>query len=104
MSNLWRTFFGYAGDDENETYDHAVTRARRLLEEHNYEDACRILRYAEARRHAGAMYLLAWCYWRGQGVAEDAVHAVNLWQRSAVMGFEPSKQRCDEIAEFIASV
>ncbi|MBF1080566.1 MAG: SEL1-like repeat protein [Prevotellaceae bacterium] len=78
MSKLWRTFFGFADD--------------------------RILRYAEANQHAEAMYLLGWCYWRGQGVAEDAVRAVRLWQRSAAMGFAPSQHRCDEIASFIASL
>lgn len=78
MSNLWRTFFGFADDDENETYEHAVVRARKLFEEENYEDACRILRFAEANQNAEAMYLLGWCYWRGQGVAEDAARAVKL--------------------------
>ena len=104
MSKLWRTFFGFADDDENETYEHAAGRARRLFDEENYEEAYRILRYAEAHQHAEAMYLLGWCYWRGQGVAEDAVRAVRLWQRSAAMGFEPSQHRCDEIASFIASL
>ena len=48
MSNLWRSFFGFTDDeDSNETYEHAVQRAKHLVEEENYEDACRILRYAE---------------------------------------------------------
>ena len=104
MSNLWRTFFGFADDDENETYEHAVVRARRLLDEENYEDACRILRFAEANRNAEAMYLLGWCYWRGQGVAEDAARAIRLWQRSAEMGFAPAQDRCNEIKDFIATL
>ena len=104
MSNLWRTFFGFADDDENETYEHAVVRARRLLDEENYEDACRILRFAEANRNAEAMCLLGWCYWRGQGVAEDAARAVRLWQRSAEMGVAPAQNRCNEIKDFIATL
>lgn len=104
MSNVWRTFFGFADDDENETYEHAVSRARKLMEEENYEDACRILRYAERNHHAEAMYLLGWCCWRGQGVAEDAARAVRLWQKSSDMGYEPARRRCDEIKDFIASL
>lgn len=104
MSNLWRTFFGFSDDDENETYEHAVVRARKLFEEENYEDACRILRFAEANQNAEAMYLLGWCYWRGQGVAEDAARAVKLWQHSAKMGFALAQKRCDEIKDFIATI
>lgn len=39
MSNLWRSFFGFTDDeDSNETYEHAVQRAKHLVEEENYED------------------------------------------------------------------
>ncbi len=105
MSNLWRSFFGFTDDeDSNETYEHAVQRAKHLIEEENYEDACRILRYAERYQHAEAMYLLAWCYWKGQGVVEDAGKAVRLWKKSAGMGFAPAVKRCEEIKDFMATL
>lgn len=104
MSNLWRTFFGYSDDDPSETYDHAVGRAKALLGEGNYEDACRILRYAERQDHAEAMYLLGWCCWRGQGVVEDAGKAVKLWKKAAEKGYGPAKERCEQIKDFIATL
>lgn len=105
MNSFWRSFFGFA-EDENpqETYDHAVGRAKLLLEEGNYEDACRILKYAENNKHAEAMYLYGWCYWRGQGVVEDAGRAVRLWKKAATLGWEPALKRCEEIKDFIASL
>lgn len=105
MNRFWRSFFGFADDDNpNETYDHAVGRAKHLLDEGNFEDACRILRYAESNKHAEAMFLLGWCYWKGQGVVEDAGRAVNLWKKSAKIGFEPAVKRCEEIKDFIATI
>lgn len=104
MSNLWRSFLGFSDDDSGETYEHAVGRARHLLEEENYEDACRILRFAERYKHAEAMFLLGWCYWRGQGVAEDAGRAVRLWKRAADLGYKPAAVRCEQIKDFIATL
>lgn len=104
MSNLWRSFLGFSDDDPEETYEHAVGRARHLLEEENYEDACRILRFAERYKHAEAMFLLGWCYWRGQGVAEDAGCAVRLWKKAAALGYEPAAVRCEQIKDFIATL
>jgi TPR repeat protein len=105
MNSFWRSFFGFAEDDNpSETYEHAVGRARHYLEEDDYESACRILRYAERNKHAEAMYLYAWCYWRGCGVAEDAAHAVDLWKKSAALGYQPAIARCDEIKDFIATL
>lgn len=104
MSNIWRTFFGFSDDDPNETYEHALGRTRKLLEEENYEDACRILRYAERYQNAEAMYLLGWCYWRGQGVVEDAGRAVRLWQHASKLGYRPAKDRCEQIKDFIATL
>ena len=104
MSNLWRSFLGFSDDDPKETYEHAVGRAKHLIEEENYEDACRILRYAERFHHAEAMFLLGWCYWRGQGVVEDAGRAVKLWQQSAAMNYDPAVKRCEEIKDFIDSL
>lgn len=103
--SLWRSFWGFSDDDNpSESYDHAVTRAKHLLEEENYEDACRILRYAMRYKHPEAMYLYGWCFWRGQGVAEDAGRAVKLWQRSAGLGFQPAIDRCKAISDFIATI
>lgn len=97
MKDFWRSFFGFACDDNpNETYAEAVERAARYLEEENYEDAVRILRYAEKQNHAEAMYLLAWCYWRGTGVREDAAHALHLWRHAAQLGHQPSQTILDE--------
>lgn len=91
MSSIWRKFFGFADEEhEGETYEQAVQRAKKLLHEENYEDACRILRYAEKQQHAEAMYLLAWCYWNGTGVREDAGHARHLWRASEALGFKGS--------------
>lgn len=105
MNSLWRSFFGFASDDDpGETYDHAVERAKHFLSEGNYEDACRILRYAERNGHAEAMYLFGWCCWRGQGVVEDAGRAVRLWKKAAAKGYEPAARRCEEIKDFIASL
>ncbi len=97
MNTLWKSFFGFAEDNPEETYDEAVERAKRLLGEHNYEDAVRVLRYAERQNHAEAMYYLAWCYWQGTGVREDAGRAIALWRRSANMGFEPAVKRSEEL-------
>lgn len=104
MSNLWRSFFGFA-DDENpaETYEHAVGRAKHFIEEENYEDACRILRYAERYKHAEGMYLLGWCYWRGNGVAEDAGHAVHLWKNASALGYALATERCAQLKAFMTS-
>lgn len=105
MNSFWRSFFGFAEDDNpQETYEHAVCRAESLIGEENYEDACRILRYAEKEKHAKGMYLLGWCYWRGNGVVEDAGKAVRLWKKSATMGYSPAVQRCEEIKDFIATL
>lgn len=98
MNSLWRSFFGFTDDDDpQESYGHAVGRARHLMEIGDYEGAFRILRYAERNRHAEAMYLLGWCYWDGRGVAEDAGHAAWLWRESASLGYEPAVKRCGEI-------
>lgn len=97
MSTSWRTFFGFAEDNTDETYPQAVQRAKRLLQQENYEDACRILRYAERQRHAEAMYLLAWCFWYGRGVREDAGKAMRLWKISASLSFEPAVERVQEL-------
>lgn len=103
--SLWRSFFGYSDDDDpQESFPHAVERAKHLLEEENYEDACRILRYAPRYKHPEAMYLLGWCYWRGQGVVEDAGRAVKLWQQSAKLGYKPAADRCEAIKDFIATL
>lgn len=103
--SLWRSFFGFSDDDNpQESYPHAVERAKKLLEEENYEDACRILRYAERYKHPEAMYLYGWCFWRGQGVVEDAGKAVKLWQKSSALGYKPATDRCDEIKDFIATL
>lgn len=104
MSNLWRSFLGFSDDDPKETYEHAVGRAKQLIAEENYEDACRILRFAERYQHAEAMFLLGWCYWRGQGVVEDAGRAVRLWKQAAALDFEPAVQRCEQIKDFIATL
>lgn len=105
MKDFWRSFFGFAEDDKpQETFDEAVERAKKYIGEGNYEDACRILRYAERYRHAEAMYLYAWCYWKGQGVVEDAGKAVKLWKKSASLGFEPAAKRCEELKDFIATL
>lgn len=105
MNTFWRSFFGFAEDDDpQETYEHAVGRAKHLMDEGNYEDACRILRYAEKEKHAEAMFLLAWCYWKGQGVVEDAGRAVKLWKKSASLDYEPAAKRCEEIKDFIATL
>ena len=57
MTSIWRKFFGFTDEEhEGETYEEAVQRAKKLLHEENYEDACRILRYAEKQHHAEAMY------------------------------------------------
>ncbi len=97
MSTSWRTFFGFAEDNTDETYSQAVQRAKRLLQQENYEDACRILKYAERQRHAEAMYLLAWCFWYGRGVREDAGKAMRLWKISASLSFEPAVERVHEL-------
>lgn len=103
--SLWRSFFGFNDDaDSHESYPQAVERAKHLLEEENYEDACRILRFAPRYKHAEAMYLLGWCYWRGQGVVEDAGRAVKLWQKAAEAGYKPAADRCDELKDFIATI
>lgn len=105
MKSFWRSFFGFADDDTpDETFEHAVGRARHLLEEGNYEDACRILKYGERYQHAEAMYLYAWCCWKGNGVVEDAGRAVRLWKKSAALGYGPATKRCGEIKEFIATL
>lgn len=105
MKEFWRSFFGFADDDTpEETYEHAFGRAKTLIKEENYEDACRILKYSERQHHAEAMYLYGWCYWRGQGVVEDAGRAVRLWKESASLGYEPAVKRCDEIKDFIATL
>jgi len=88
MTSIWRKFFGFTDEEhEGETYEEAAQRAKKLLHEENYEDACRILRYAEKQHHAEAMYYLAWCYWNGTGVREDAGHARHLWKVCDAMGF-----------------
>ncbi|MBM6991935.1 MAG: SEL1-like repeat protein [Prevotella sp.] len=97
MNSLWKSFFGFAEDNPNETYEEAVERAKRLLAEHNYEDACRVLKYAERQNHAEAMYCLAQCYWDGTGVREDAGRAIALWRKSAKLGFEPAVRRSEEL-------
>ncbi len=99
MESLWKSFFGFAEDRTDETFDEAVARAKGLLEKRNYEDAWRVLRYAEKQNHAEAMYLSAWCYWHGHGVREDAGRAIMLWKRSAAMGFGPAQERCDSLRE-----
>ena len=43
MKIPWRSFFGFSDAGPGETFDHAMGRARHLLEIQNYEDACRIL-------------------------------------------------------------
>lgn len=97
MKDFWRSFFGFAADDRpDETYAEAVERAKGYLDEENYEDAVRILRYAEKENHAEAMYLLAWCYWRGTGVREDAGHALHLWRHAAQLGHAASQAFLDE--------
>lgn len=104
MNSLWRSFWGFSDDsDPEETYEHAVGRARHLIDEQNYEDACRILRYAERYKHAEAMYLLGWCYWRGNGVVEDAGRAVHLWKNASALGYAPATERCAQLKDFIAS-
>ncbi|MGI6243633.1 MAG: hypothetical protein ACOYJK_08910 [Prevotella sp.] len=97
MSKLWRSFFGYSDDNPNESYNEAVGRAKQMLSEGNCEDACRILRYAEKQEHAEAMYLLAWCHWKGEGVREDAGRAVGLWKQSAKLGFDAAIHRIQEL-------
>ena len=88
MTSIWRKFFGFTDEEhEGETYDEAVQRAKKLLHEENYEDACRILRYAEKQHHAEAMYYLAWCYWNGTGVRED-------------MKEKPTRKPCKEPRNF----
>lgn len=99
MKSLWKSFFGFAEDNPEETYEEAVARAKRLLEIENYEDACRVLKFAEQQQHAEAMYYLAWCHWRGTGVREDAGRAIGLWQQSASLGFEPAIRRSNELRE-----
>lgn len=85
MGNLWRTFFGYSDDHAGETYDEAVARARHEMQIGNYEDAYRVLRYAERQRHVEAMRMLADCYWHGWGVREDAGRAQALRRRAAAI-------------------
>lgn len=104
MNSLWRSFFGFSDDDDpKETYEHAVGRAKHMIEEENHEDACRILRYAERYKHAEAMHLLGWCYWRGTGVVEDAGRAVGLWKKASALGYAPATERCRQLKDFIAS-
>lgn len=91
-NSLWRTFFGYSDDESNETYEEAVERAKRLLREENYEDACRILKYAERQKHPEALALLGWCYWNGTGVREDAGRAKNLWKKAEALGYKTNKE------------
>lgn len=97
MSKLWRSFFGYFDDNSNESYGEAVGCAKKLLSEGNYEDACRIMRYAEKQEHAEAMYLLTRCYWHGRGVHEDAGCAISLWRQSATWGYEPVIERSEAL-------
>ena len=97
MSKLWRSFFGYSDDNPNESYGEAVGRAKQMLSEGNYEDACRILRYAEKQEHAEAMYLLAWCHWKGEGVREDAGRAMTLWRQAAKLEFPAAINRIQEL-------
>ena len=97
MSISWRTFFGFSDDHPGETYDEAVARAKHLMDEGNHEDACHILKYAEKQNHAEAMYLLAWCCWRGEGIQEDAGRAIALWRKSAALGFAPAAARSEEL-------
>jgi TPR repeat protein len=97
MGNLWRTFFGYSDAHEGETFDEAVRRARALMGEENYEDACRILRHAEREQHAEGMHLMAWCCWQGLGVRENAGQAIDLWRKAAAMGYEPARKRSEEL-------
>ena len=48
MTSIWRKSFGFTDEEhEGETYEEAVQRAKKLLREENYEDACRILKYAD---------------------------------------------------------
>lgn len=89
MKNLWRTFFGFSDDGADETFAQAMERAKHLLEIHNYEDACRVLKYAEKYGNAEGIYEYGWCCWRGTGVVEDAAKAVRLWKKAASMGYKP---------------
>lgn len=104
MKSLWRTFFGFSDEGDNKTFAHAMGRARHLLEIQNYEDACRILKFADRYQDAEGLYLYGWCCWRGQGVVEDAAKAVKLWKKSAALGYQPAKTRCEEIKDFINSI
>lgn len=100
MNIPWRSFLGFAADDNpNESYDDAVERAKRYLREEDYEDACRILRYAEKQQHAEAIYLLAWCCWNGWGVREDAGRAQRLWRSAASLGYQPAIDRIKELQD-----
>lgn len=104
MKSLWRSFLGFAEDDDpKETYEHAVSRAKRLMDEGNHEDACRILRYAERYDNAEAMFMLGQCHWNGNGVVEDAGRAIRLWKKAASMGHEGAAKRCEKLKDLIAS-
>lgn len=104
MKNHWRTFFGFSDNGADETFAQAMERAKHLLKIHNYEDACRVLKYAEKYGDAEGIYQYGWCCWRGTGVLEDAVKAVKLWQKAAAMGYQPAIERCEAIKDFIATI
>lgn len=104
MKNLWRTFFGFSDDGADETFVQAMERAKRLLKIQNYEDACRVLKYADKYGNAEGIYLYGWCCWKGTGVVEDAAKAVRLWKKSASMGYQPAIDRCEAIKDFISSI
>ena len=50
--------------------------------------------------HELAMYNLASYYWYGDGVEEDEEKALDLWQKSADLGWRQSLKQLGEIAEF----
>lgn len=104
MKIPWRSFFGFSDEGPGETFAHAMGRARHLLEIQNYEDACRILKYAEKNGDAEGIYLYGWCCWRGTGVVEDSGKAVKLWKKAAAMGYEPAIERCNAIKDFIETI
>ncbi len=95
--NILKRMLGIAEAEPEQNYDDTVARARRLIELQDHEEACRLLRHCEQRQQAEGMYLLAWCYWEGKGVREDAAHAHWLWKRAAELGYGPAVERWRQI-------
>jgi uncharacterized protein len=81
------TQFAYADDNAD------FLKGNRAYKDENYSEALAILKPLGESGHAGAQYLLARMYEKGQGVAKDHAKMVEWYRRSADAGYAKAQYK-----------